>query len=95
MSDVQIPPPALHVDPPPWGWYANVRKLTAAEMSQIYKLTGAKLEDAPLVWMIYSAVAFARRHDRAGYPWSVADNLTMDDLKRDQEDDAEEEPDPT
>lgn len=106
MSDyVDIPPPpggAVDVEPPPWGWRGDIQKLTAGEAGVIRKMIGTSIEDNPLPWMIYAAVAFARRLDPARYPWELAERLELGQITRpgkdDQDDgdqDDQEEPDPT
>lgn len=93
---MSIPTVELGVDPPPFGWNGNVKKLTGGEIGVIRKMVGTGMEDNPLVWMMYAAVAFARRYDREKYPWSLAERLTLEDVKTTKKQlGIEEEPDPT
>ena len=84
MTDyVDIPPPPggpVDVEPPPWGWRGDVQRLTAGEAGTIRKLLGASLDENPLGWAMYAAVAFARRLDRDRYPWELAERLELGDV---------------
>lgn len=80
---MEIPPPrggAVDVEPPPWGWRGDVKKLTAGEAGVIRKLLGGSLDENPLGWAMYAAVAFARRLDPEKYPWEIAERLELGDV---------------
>ncbi len=55
---MSIPTVELGVGPPPFGWVGNVKKLTGGEIGVIRKHVGTGMEENPLVWMMYAAVAF-------------------------------------
>lgn len=101
---VDIPPPpggTVDVEPPPWGWRGDVQRLTGGEAGVIRKIIGVSVEENPIGWMMYAAVAFARRLDPDRYPWDLAERLELRDVtggkktSDDQDDDDQEEPDPT
>ncbi|MFE6404783.1 hypothetical protein [Streptomyces alboflavus] len=86
------PPPVRDVpEPPPFGWIGDFKHLTHDELDEIAKVTGKAMEDLEVTrLMAHAAVAYARRHDRDRYPWSVAGKLTLDELRDDEDQDQEE-----
>jgi len=59
--------------PPSFGWIGDPDELTHGEMDEIARTAGRQFMDLERTMILpYVAVAYARRENRALYPWTVA-----------------------